>query len=322
MQDCGNGPLVSRRHVGQQRRIMAKRSGKPENIPRGIGLRIAAAGCFSIMSALFKMAGEHGVAAPEMLLYRAIFGIPVILIWVWSGPGLGALSTRRPWAHVLRVSLGIASILCVFQGLILLPLADAATIGFTTPIFAIILSWALLKERIGPRRWLAVLCGFLGVVIVMRPGGSGVELPLAGVAFALVGALGAAGVTITLRQMGRTEHVAAITFWFFVGSAAVGVILWPFVGQIHDWRTTVLLALGGIAGGLAQLTMTASLQSAPVSVVAPFDYLQIIGAILLGWLLLATVPTINTLAGGAIIAGSGLYAAWRERLATERRKKG
>lgn len=301
---------------------MANTPGKPENIPRGIGLRVAAAGCFSIMSALFKMAGEQGVAAPEMLLYRAIFGIPVILVWVLSGPGPGALTTRRPWAHVLRVGLGISSILCVFQALILLPLAEATTIGFTAPIFAIILSWAILKERIGPRRWLAVLCGFLGVVVVMRPGGSGLELPLAGVAFGLTGALGAAGVTITLRQIGRTEHVAAITFWFFAGSAVVGALSWPFVGQIHDWRTTLLLALGGVAGGVAQLTMTASLQSAPVSVVAPFDYLQMVGAILLGWLLLSSVPTIHTLAGGAIIAASGLYAAWREQLAIARRRKG
>jgi drug/metabolite transporter (DMT)-like permease len=285
-----------------------------EHISSGIGLRLASVGFYSIMAALFKLTSEQGVVAPEMLFYRAIFGLPAVLLWVVLGPGLGALATRRPLAHVWRSALGIASILCTFQALIMLPLADATTISFTAPAFATILSWLLLREHVGKHRWFAVLFGFLGVLIVMRPGGSGLQLPVGGVAIGLVAAVGTAGVVITLRQMRHTEHVAAIVFWFFAASAVVGALLLPFVGRVHETSTILLLAVAGIAGGLMQITLTASLQKAPVSVLSPFDYLQIVGALILGWLLLAEVPTVSTLAGAALIVASGLYIAWRERL--------
>ncbi|MGE5721149.1 MAG: DMT family transporter [Sphingomonadales bacterium] len=278
-----------------------------------MALRMASALFFSCQAALLKFAAERGgVVAPEMLFYRALFGLPVVLAWVTFSQGFSSLVPQRPSAHVGRSILGICSILCTFQSLILLPLADATTIAFSAPIFATILSWLILSEPVGRHRWLAVAIGFLGVVVVTRPGGAHHALPLAGVAIGLVAAFGTASVTITLRKLGNSEHVAAIVFWFFVGSVLVGATLLPFFGHLHDAETILLLAGGGIAGGLAQITMTASLQAASVSVVSPFDYLQIVGAMLLGWLLLASVPTATTLIGAAIIAGSGLYTAWRE----------
>ncbi len=285
-----------------------------EHITSGIGLRLASVGSYSIMAALLKLASEQGVVALEMLFYRAIFGLPVVLLWVALGSGLNALTTRRPLAHVWRSVLGIASILCTFQALIILPLADATTISFTAPAFATILSWLILRERIGPHRWLAVLLGFVGVLIVLQPGQSGLELPLGGVAIGLVAALGTAGVAIVLRQLRHTEHVAAIVLWFFIANAAVGALLLPFVGQVHGVDTILLLTGAGVAGGLMQITLTASLQKAPVSVLSPFDYLQIVGALILGWLLLSEVPSVGTVAGAALIVTSGLYIAWRERL--------
>ena len=287
-----------------------------DRIASGIVLRIASAGCFSIMSALLKLASTHGVVAPEMLFYRALFGLPVVIVWVMTSQGgLSALRTERPWAHLRRSAIGISGILCIFQALTLLPLADATTLGFTAPIFATILSAIVLHETVGKHRWLAVLIGFCGVAVVMRPGshpGSEHALPLLGIAIGLLGAVLQAGVTITLRQLKDTEHVAAIVFWFFVASLVIGGLLLPFVGQRHDAATLWLLVGGGVAGGLAQLTMTASLRAAPVAVVAPFDYLQIVGAVVFGWWLLSSPPSLNTLAGAALIASSGLYTVWRE----------
>ena len=286
-----------------------------EDIARGIALRIAAAGCFSVMAAVLKLASLDGVVAPEMLFYRAFFGLPVVLAWVVTQPGgLAGLTTRRPLAHLGRSALGIVSILCVFQTLTLLPLADATTLSFTAPIFATLLSFLILKEAVGPRRWAAVAVGFIGVIIVMRPGATDHAVPVEGIAFGLVAALLTAGVTITLRQLRDTEHVAAIVFWFFVGSSIVGAILLPFVGQMHSPLTFALLIASGLTGGLAQLFMTASLQKAPVAVVAPFDYLQIVGAIVFGWWLMSTTPTLSTLTGAALIGSSGLYTAWREHI--------
>jgi drug/metabolite transporter (DMT)-like permease len=293
--------------------IIHQRAAIQEHIALGIGLRLASVGCYSIMAALLKLASARGVVALEMLFYRAIFGLPVVLLWVLTSQGIAALSTRRPWAHAGRCALGIASILCTFQALIMLPLADATTISFTAPAFATILSWLVLHERVGRHRWTAVLLGFVGVMIVMRPSGSTVMVPLDGVAVALVAALGTAGVVITLRQLRHTEHVAAIVFWFFLSSAAIGAVLLPFIGRVHDAGTVLILAGAGVAGGLMQITLTASLQKAPVSVLSPFDYLQIVGALVLGWLLLSELPTWSTLAGAALIVVSGLYIAWRER---------
>jgi len=283
-----------------------------DRIAYGIALRIASAGFFSIMSAVLKLATTHGVNAPEMLFYRALFGLPVVLVWVLTmHGGVQVLGTERPWAHLFRSGLGIASILCTFQALTLLTLPDAATLGFTAPIFATILAALVLKEVIGRHRWVAVLVGFIGVAIVLRPG-SGHAPPPVGVVFGLLAALGTAGVTVTLRQLKDTEHVAAIVFWFFSASVVVGGLMLPFFGRWHDLTTYGLLAAGGFAGALAQLASAASLKAAPVATVAPFDYLQIVGAVIFGWWLMNSPPSLNTLIGGVLIAASGLYTVWRE----------
>jgi len=286
-------------------------SASADRIASGIALRIASAGFFSIMSAVLKLAATHGVTAPEMLFYRALFGLPVVLVWVLTTQEIAVLKTERPWAHLFRSALGIASILCTFQALTLLTLPDAATLGFTAPIFATILAALVLKEAIGRHRWIAVLVGFVGVAVVLRPG-AGHAPPPAGVVFGLLAAVGTAGVTVTLRQLKDTEQVSAIVFWFFSASVVVGALMLPFFGRWHDLSTYGLLAAGGVAGALAQLSSAASLKAAPVATVAPFDYLQIVGAVVFGWWLMNSPPSLNTLVGGALIAASGLYTVWRE----------
>lgn len=292
---------------------MSSASTHGDRLLTGILLRVGAACTYALMSALLKLASERGGVVPtEMLFYRALFGMLVVFIWVKSsGPGLAALRSDRPFAHIGRSALGIVSITLTFQALIMLPLELAITIGFTAPIFATLLSALLLGEPVGPRRWAAVVIGFCGILIATRPGSA--SLPLAGIAVALAAALGQGSVTITLRHLGKTENPAAIVFWFFFCSAVVGLVALPFTGHMHDAGTFALLAAGGLCGGVMQLLMTASLRFAPVSAVAPFDYLQIVWAILLGWLIWNEAPLWTTLAGAALIAGSGLYTAWRER---------
>lgn len=284
----------------------------------GIVLRIVSAVCFSVMGGLFKLATQQGATSPELLFYRAAVGIPVLLIWVMTGPGLSALGTKRPLMHAGRALLGNVAILCTFQALTMLPLAEITTIGFMAPVFATILSFLLLREQVGPHRWFAVLCGFAGIAIIMQPGHLAEPLPPLGLALALLGALGAAGVTIAVRQM-RGENVAAIVFWFMGLSLVSSGLMLPFSGSWHDWPTLLLLLGGGTAGIFAQISMTSSLRHAPVAVLMPFDYIQMIGAIAFGWFLMSDVPGWTTLAGGALIALSGLYTVWREyRLQRER----
>ena len=158
-------------------------------------------------------------------------------------------------------------------------------------------------------RWSAVLLGFVGVLIVARPGGS--SLPALGVAIALIGAVGQAGVTTTLRHLQRSENVSAIVFWFAISGILVGALLMPFFGELHSAEALGIVLAGGLAGGLGQLLMTASLR-APISVVTPFDYLQIVAATVYGWVLFSDVPSTHTIVGAVLIAGSGLYTALRE----------
>lgn len=280
-------------------------------VTRGIALRIASATSFAVMGALLKLAATRGASLVELYFFRSFFGLPVVLIWVMATDGLGALLPNRPIAHVGRSLLGMASMFFTFEALILLPLAEATTINFTGPIFATLLSWLLLSEKVGRYRWSAALVAFLGVVVVMRPGSAQEAISLVGIGFGLMAAMGQASVTVTLRHLGDREHVAAIVFWFLLACSIVGLILLPFFGTHPDAGTVAILVAAGVAGGLAQIFMTGSLQAAPIGTLAPFDYLQLIVAVLLGWLLFGTGPTLNTLAGAALIAGSGLYTVWR-----------
>lgn len=280
-----------------------------DHVVSGILCRIGSGLSFSTMGALLKLASMEGLNAPELVFYRSLFSLPVVLLWVLKGEGLSSLKPNRPLAHVWRSCLGLLSMGLTFQALILLPLADATAINFTAPIFATILSFLILREDVGIHRWGAVLLGFIGVLIVARPGGS--SLPLLGIGIALFGALGQAGVTTTLRHLQRSENIAAIVFWFAVAGIVAGGVSLPFFGQMHGARAFALVLAGGLAGGVGQLLMTSSLR-APVSVVSPFDYLQIVAATIYGWMLFSDIPSLHTVLGAALIAGSGIYTAWRE----------
>jgi drug/metabolite transporter (DMT)-like permease len=287
-----------------------------EHVVGGILCRIGAGVSFSTMGALLKLASTHGFNAPELVFYRSLFSLPVVLAWVLKRESLSMLRPNRPVAHVWRSGLGLLTMGLSFEALILLPLADATAINFTAPIFATILSFLILKEDVGLHRWTAVAIGFVGVLIVARPGES--TLPALGLGVALAAAIGSAGVTTTLRHLQRSENISTIVFWFAVAGILVGALLLPFFGHAHGPEGMILVAAGGFAGGLGQLSMTASLR-APVSVVTPFDYLQIVGATIYGWMLFSDVPNVNTIAGAGLIAASGLYIAWRERRRRVRR---
>jgi drug/metabolite transporter (DMT)-like permease len=279
-------------------------------ITSGILCRIGSGISFSTMGALLKLASTQGMNAPELVFYRSLFSLPVVLAWVLTREDLSVLRPKRPAAHVWRSALGLLSMGLTFQALILIPLGEATAINFTAPIFATILSFVILKEEVGWHRWAAVAVGFAGVLVVARPDGS--SLPALGVAIALIAAIGQAGVTTTLRHLQRSENISAIVFWFALAGILVGGLLTIVFGHAHDGRAFLFAGAGGVAGGIGQLLMTRSLR-APISVVSAFDYVQMIGATIYGWLIFSDMPKINTLVGASLIAGSGLYTAWRER---------
>jgi drug/metabolite transporter (DMT)-like permease len=282
----------------------------PQNRLLGIALRIGAATSFGFMAAMIKLGSEAGVSVPEMAFYRFAFGLPPLLAWIAWTRNFGAWRTRRPLAHLSRGAIGLGTMILAFSALTWLPLAESATIGFVAPLFSVILSALILREPVGRHRWSAVVLGLIGVLIVMRPGGA--DLPAEGLALALLAALGVAAVTITIRQIGRTESTPTIVLWFTLFSMIATGALLPFVGQAHDGRTWAILAALGLFGGMGQLFLTSALRFAPVSVVVPFDYTQLLWAVLLGWAVWDTHPPSTTWAGAAVIVASGLYTLYRE----------
>ena len=276
----------------------------------GIGLRIGATTAFAFMAAAIKLGHEAGIPTVELAFYRFAFGLPPLVAWIlWSG-NFAAWRTERPLAHVWRATLGLTTMLLAFSALAYLPLAESTTISFAAPLFAVMLSALLLKEKVGRHRWSAVILGFVGVLLVMRPGGG--ELPALGLALAVGAALGVAFVTITIRQIGRTEGTQTIVLWFSLLSMLV--LLGPTIvyGGGHSGREWLLLLALGTFGGLGQLLLTSSLRFASVSAVVPFDYTQLLWAVWLGWLIFADAPPATTWGGAAVIILSGLYTLYRE----------
>ncbi len=276
----------------------------------GIALRIGAATSFAFMAALIKLGYASGVSTPELAFYRFAFGLPPLFAWIALSRNFGAWRTERPMAHIARAAIGLATMILAFSALAYLPLAEATTIGFAAPLFAVMLSALVLKEPVGKHRWSAVALGFVGVVIVMQPEGS--HLPPLGLWLAIAAAFGVGIVTITIRQIGRTEGTQTTVLWFSILSMLALATLLPAYGRAHEAGTWGILIALGLFGGFGQLFLTASLRYAPVPVVVPFDYSQLLWAVLLGWWLFETRPPATTWAGAAVIIASGLYTVYRE----------
>jgi drug/metabolite transporter (DMT)-like permease len=276
----------------------------------GIALRLLTALLLAIMFALVKLASTRGVNVVESLFYRQCGSALCAIGLVAAGPGFASLRTQRVGAHVGRMALGLAAMALNFVAFILLPLAEATTIGFSVPIFSVVLAALVLGEPTGKWRWGAVAAGFAGVLLIVQPGSG--DVPLAGASVALAAALLTASVTIVIRRLGATERASTTVFWFAISSLVpLGLLMLHFAAA-HDAATWAVLAGLALAGGLAQLTLTGALRLAPVALVMPMDYTSLLWAVLLGSWLFGDLPTPWTWAGAPIIIASGLVIVWRE----------
>lgn len=282
----------------------------PDRLIPAIAYRLTSVIAFVTMGALIKIAETRGARLGELLFFRQLLAMPVVLIAVVAGPGLSSLRTQRISTHVLRTAVGLASMTFMFATVMLLPLAESTTMQFTVPIFATILGALILREPTGWHRWGAVVSGFMGVVIVAQPGSG--HIPLLGAITGLTAALLSASVSILLRRIGQTEQATTTVFYFSLLS--LPALAPVFIGQTvpHDAMTWGLMIFIGLTGGVGQIAMTKSLTLAPVSVVVPMDYSGLLWATLYGYLLFGVLPTPMTWLGAPIIVASGLYIVWRE----------
>lgn len=276
----------------------------------GIALRLLTALLLAVMFALVKLAATRGVNVVESLFYRQIGSALCAIGLVAAGPGFASLRTKRIGAHVGRMALGVTAMGLSFLSFILLPLAEATSIGFTVPIFATILAALVLREPTGKWRWGAVAAGFVGVLVIVRPGVGDVQL--LGASIALAAALLVASVTIVIRRLGATEKATTTVFWFAVSSLVPLGLLMVRYGGMHDVQTWGIVAGLALAGGIAQLTLTGALRLAPVALVMPMDYTSLLWAALLGVWIFGELPTPWVWVGAPIIIVSGLVIVWRE----------
>jgi drug/metabolite transporter (DMT)-like permease len=276
----------------------------------GIALRLSFTVVLAIMFALVKLAGSKGVHVAESVFWRQLAGLPVAVAFLWWNNDLAAIRTSRPFAHALRMLLGVAAMVLNFSAMLLLHMAEATTFGFATQIFATILAALLLGEPTGRYRWGAVLIGFVGVVVALQPGGQAIS-PL-GAGIALLGATMTGAAIIQIRQMTRTEAPGAIVFWFSLTSMAPLGLAMLFFSKAHAMDAWLAIAGLSLAGAIAQLLLTVSLRHASVATSMTIDYSMLIWSALAGFLLFSEIPAPSIWAGAPIIIGAGLFIAWRE----------
>ncbi|MEO6717943.1 MAG: DMT family transporter [Novosphingobium sp.] len=275
-----------------------------------LGVRIAGAASFATMALLIKLAGTSGVSLPEIMFWRQFLTVPLVLVYLAIRGELGRLKTDKPRTHALRSVVGMIGMVCNFTAVLLLPLAESTTLGFTTPLFVVIIVALVLREFVGPWRWTAVVFGFAGVVIIAQPGHG--QIPLFGGMIALASALLTAMVSFLIRDMGRTEEPVTIVFYFSLFGSALIFVLQPFYMTAHSpWQWLLLLAIGATGLG-GQLGVTASLRHGAVASVVVMDYTSLIWATLYGWLVWDHLPPATTWLGAPLIILAGTVIAWRE----------
>jgi len=283
---------------------------------RGIILKLGATLAFSLMYAAIKLAGR--VPIGEEVFFRCLFAlVPLFALSFFTVGPLAIMRTARPVVHIVRSIAGTSSMFLNFAALARLPLADITAFGFVAPIFAVVLAAGFLKERVGAFRWGAVLAAFLGVIVMLEPqgglGGVGASAFSTGASLALAGSLLTAVVVIFIRQMSATERSETIVFYFMITCAAAGAVTLVWQHATLTWSQAAWLVCSGIFGGIGQICMTYSYRYAEPSLLAPFDYVAMVWAAALGYLIFAEIPQPLVMIGAGVVVAAGLFIVWRER---------
>ena len=273
----------------------------------GIGLMLLAVFMFSFGDAIGKyLVSTYAVG--QLLWLRACAALFVLSPLIWRHREQ-FWNMERPKLQAIRVALSTLEVAAFFLATVYLPLADVTTYYLACPIFVTALSALLLRERVGWRRWSAILVGFCGVVIALRPSAQTISLPAL---IALGGSMSFSVLMLITRSLRATPDVVMATSQF-VGTFLLGALMSPFRWVTPDARTLVMFATAGCISVSALFCVNRSLKLAPASVVTPYQYSMIVWAVMFGIVVFGDVPRPATVIGAAIIIGAGLYIFLRER---------
>jgi len=279
---------------------------------RGVLYMLAAVSSLSILDVAVKvLVDDFAYSVPQVGFLRYVIGIFVAAAIASRSGGLMSLRTSRPLGHGLRAALNLGTMITFYYALKLLPLADCFAVAYAAPLFVTALSVPFLKERVGPRRWAAVLIGFGGVLFMLQPSGAGLN---AGSLLALSSAFLYALTLITSRQLSSTERSHTILFYYSCVVIVVMGAFMPWYWRAPTWEHWLLFLVSGVAGSFGQYFLNQAFRYAEASLIAPLDYTGMIWAILFGFWVWGDVPTWVVLAGAAVVILSTLYIVRREAM--------
>ena len=259
---------------------------------------------FSFMDILIKITDEYAVG--QVMFFRAVFGLIPIFFLIPKNRLRDFYKTKHVGLHFYRSFFGAIAMVAIFIGLRNLQLAEVTSLAFSGPIWVVIFSMLFLSEKIRTKRWVAVGLGFIGVLIISKPGFDNLNYYYI---FPIIFCIGFAGVSILIRKLTLAgESVWLIAFYFSVASGLGGLATFPLGDWIMPTKyDLVLLILIGFLGGIANLTLTQSYKLAEVTLTTPLKYLSLVFAIIFGFYFFNEVPSINTLLGaGLIVISSGI----------------
>jgi len=264
---------------------------------------------FSLMDALVKWSDTYPVG--QVLFFRGFCGIIPILFLIPKDRYIDFYKTSRPFLHFKRCLAGLIALISIFVALRNLPLATVVSISFAAPVFTTIFSIFLLDEKVGLYRWLAVLVGFIGIIVISEPGFSSLNYYYI---YPVIFCLGLSYVAIAIRKLSSTEPVWLIGFFF-----SFSIMILSFFTFYQNWILPsfvdlLLLSMIGILGGLANLWLTQSYKFSEVSLVTPLKYLALVFAIMFGYFIWNEVPTTKTLIGAFLVIISSIIIFRREMI--------
>jgi drug/metabolite transporter (DMT)-like permease len=276
----------------------------------GVGLMLAAMAILPFIDVLAKILGQQGMPILVVVWARALFGGLMTLPFALKAEGWRSFRPAHPLHHLARALLLFSATFLFFQSLKHLPIADALAIFFVNPLVVVVLSALVLKERVGPRRWAAVAMGFVGTLIIIRPGM--VELN-PGTLFALGAGLALGTYFVMTRHMAGAADAMVLTFQTSAIGAALMTLALPVLWQGPSPGQWLMLAGVGLIATLGHVLITRAYEHAEASLLAPLAFTEIIMATVVGWWFFNDLPDRWTVLGVAVLIASAIYVSYRER---------
>lgn len=278
------------------------------SILRGIAAILGAVFLFSIADGFGKWFGMAGYHTSQIVFFRYLFGLLPVSIVIWYD-GFPALRTRRPLAHIIRGIMMFMALSLFFRGLRDVPLAEGIAVAFSAPLFVTAMSGPVLGEKVGLQRWAAVLAGFVGMLVILRPGTEAFRVDSL---YIIASAFCFASVMLFTRRMARTETNASMyTFTTIVAGLCTVpfmAVSWIEPQGVHLWSFLLL----GLVGGTASYLIIIAYRNAPAAVNASFDYSALIWTTLIGWFVWQETPDVLVWIGAIIVVAAGLFITYRE----------